>query len=112
MQKKSLIFTILSLVGAFIAAYTSSFSAHTQAILGIVSFAIASVLTTFFPSGSFVGGGWKIGYYIVIVGGILTQIANLVIEAGIADPSIINYIVLGIAVIVNQFGREYPKELQ
>lgn len=110
MQKKSLIVTILSLIVAFIAAYTNSLTEHLQAILGLVSFTATAVLTTFFPSGTFAGFGWKIGYYIVLIGGILTQLAQLLATSGLGvSAEIINYVVLGIAVIINEFGRTYNK---
>lgn len=106
--RKSLIVTFLSLLLAAIAAYTHSFNEQTQAILGLVSFTATAVLTTFFPSGTFDGYGWKIGYYIALIGGIVTQLAQLLATSGLGvSAEIINYIVLGVAVIVNQFGRTY-----
>ncbi len=108
-MKKSLLASAIGIALAALAAFAPQFGATTQQWLGLVTFTLTFVATTFFPSGVFVGDVWKAAYYVFLIGGFIMQLLGLIADITPIPAQWINYITLGVAFIVNQFGRTYPR---
>ena len=108
MQKKSIIATVLGLIVSGVAFFSPNTSVEVQQWLGLLTFTATFVLTTFFPSGVWNGDGFKAGFYVTVVGGFLLQFLTMVDFLNI-PPAYINWAVLAITYIVQEFGRTYNK---
>ena len=107
-MKKSLLVTVLSLMVAFITAYSYLATPVLAAWLGVISFTASTILTTWFTSGTFVGNNWATAMWVTNIGGVLLQIFALIGEQALVKPEIVNFAVLFVNIIINQFGRKYP----
>lgn len=106
-MKKSLLVTIFSLVIAIIAGYSSYASPTLAAWLGIISFSLTTILSTWFPSGDFIGNNWSVGMWILNAGGVFLQIWNLVAQHNLVPAQIVTIVIIAVNIIIQQFGKTY-----
>ncbi len=108
MQKKSTFFNIATLIVLAIGAYGGLFTVTAAAWLGIVSMALTLVLSTWFPSGTFIGFG-NSATWVVNGAGILIQLLNATSEHELIPANIVSDIVIGINLILQVFFKDYTK---
>ena len=101
MNGKSLGASLISMAIAAIAAYSALGSPTLAAWLGIVSFGLTLVLSTFAPSGSF-PKGWTAVMWITNGVGIAIQVLTAMV-----DPTTINYVIIGINILMQTFIKDY-----
>ena len=106
MKGKSLGVSLISMAIAAIAAYSSLGSPAVAAWLGIVSFGLTLVLSTFAPSGSF-PKGWTAVMWITNGVGIAIQVLTAMADKQLADPTTINYVIIGINILMQTFIKDY-----
>ena len=107
MQKKSIIAVALGILVSGIAFFAPNVSPSIQLWLGLVTFAATFVLTTFYPSGVWNGAGYKIGFYVTVIGGFLLQLLTMLDFLNI--PAVyVNWIGLAITYLIQEFGRKFP----
>lgn len=110
-MKKSLIVQIITILILVIGAYSGYFTSTTQAWLGVISFAATITLSTFAPSGVWVKG-WSTTSLIVNIAGALVQAINVISENDLVNPQILNGFIIGLNLIIQYIGRDYPKVVQ
>lgn len=108
MEKKSTFFNIATLIVLAIGAYGGLFSATVAAWLGIASMALTLTLSTWFPSGTFVGFG-NATSWVVNGAGILIQLLNATSEQALIPADVVSYVVIGINLILQVYFKEYGK---
>ena len=106
MKGKSLGVSLISMAIAAIAAYSSLGSPAVAAWLGIVSFTLTLVLSTFAASGEF-PKGWTAVMWITNGVGIVIQVLTAMADKQLADPVTINYVIIGINILMQTFIKDY-----
>ncbi len=106
MKGKSVFFSFLMMLAAYIVAFKSYATPEIQAWLGVGSVAIAGILGTFFSNGVWTKG-WKIGTLVIAASGVIIQILNAVADAHLGNPTTITIIVLAINITINFMFKGY-----
>lgn len=106
MKGKSLGVSLISMAIAAIAAYSSLGSPAVAAWLGIVSFTLTLVLSTFAASGEF-PKGWTAVMWITNGVGIVIQVLTAMADKQLADPVTINYVIIGINILMQTFIKDH-----
>jgi len=107
MQKKSIIAVALGILVSGIAFFAPNVSLDIQIWLGLVTFTATFVLTTFYPSGVWVGAGYKAAFYVTVIGGFALQLLTK-LDFLHLSPFYVNWIGLAITYLIQEFGRKYP----
>jgi len=107
MKGKSLAVSILSVIVAIIAAYSGLASPSAQAWFGIVSFAIVLLLQSPILSSGTFPVGWTSTVWIVNIAGIVIQVLSSIGEKSLVDPAVINYVIIGINILLTGFVKDY-----
>jgi len=108
-QKKSALASILGIALAALVTVSPTLGATAQQWVGLVTFSLTFVLTTWFPSGQFIGQSWKAAMYVATIGGFLLQVLALVGDIVVIPSNWVNYIGMAITFAVSQWGKVYPK---
>ena len=106
MKGKSLAVSILSVIVVAIASYSALFSPSAQAWLGIASFTITAVLSTFASSGTW-PKGWSSVLWITNIAGVVIQVLSAIGDKALIDPAIVNYLIIGINILLTGFVKDY-----
>lgn len=106
MKGKSLGVSLISMAIAAIASYSALGSPAVAAWLGIVSFGLTLVLSTLAPSGEF-PKGWTAVMWITNGVGIAIQVLTAIADKQLADPVTINYVIIGINILMQTFIKDY-----
>ena len=107
MKNKSLAVQILTMIVAVIGSYGALFSTTAQAWLGIVSFAITVLLQSPILSTGTWPVGWNKIMWISNGAGIVIQVLNAISDKGLVDPATINYVIVGINILLVTFIKDY-----
>lgn len=106
MKGKANAFNLLTLVVAYIGAFMAGFSPVVQMWLGIVSFTISAILSTYSSNGAWVKG-WGKSAWVVAVAGTVIQVANHMGAVGAVSVSTITMVVTGISIFINVIYKSY-----
>lgn len=109
-MKKTLSFSILSLAVAVLTAYATAFNPTAQAWIGIAVLVVTGFLNVAYTSSGTFIGYFQAAQWITIIGGIVLQAMNAIGDGGLIPAHIVNYIVIGVTIIIQQFGKTYPAE--
>lgn len=106
MKAKSLAVSIITTLILVIGGYAHSFSPAVQAWLGISSFGLTLVLTTFFPSGTLVKG-WNWIVVATNATGILLQLLSAVSDKGLLPVEVVNGLIVAVNIFIQGFLKDY-----
>ena len=107
MKGKSLIVQIFTLAILMIAAYSGLFSASSAAWLGVASLALTLTLNSPLLSSGSWPSGWAPVMWISNIGGILLQVLSQIGEKNLIEPNIVNYVIIGINLLLFTFIKDY-----
>jgi len=106
-MKKSILVNILTLASMMLVAYSGSVSESLAVWFGSISAVITLVLTTYFPSGTWIGSEWKLSQWGVSLGQI-TLSALSYFSPGMGIPvELINFIGVTATLAIQYFGKFY-----
>ena len=109
MKGKSLVVAIFSILIAVIASYSNLLPVHLQGWIGIVSFTLTLLLASpFLKSGSY-PAGWTPVLIITNIVGIAVQVLGKIGDDALVNPAVINYVILGINILMTGFIKDYGK---
>lgn len=109
-MKKTTLFNLLSAVVLILTAYSGVVPAIAASWFGVIIFAVTGFLnTTYTTSGVWIADSWKISQWVISIGGVLLSIGNLLSENQLVPQNILNYVLIGVTVAIQFFGKQFPK---
>jgi hypothetical protein len=104
---KTILVQILS-VFTLVIAHGFGLPATALIWIGVASFTISAVLQLDIFSSGTMTRRFTVAQIIVLAGGVILQVVNYMGDHLLIDPSLVNYLVIGLTFIIQKFVKVYP----